>query len=341
MAKSEYDSYVDALLAAGADPCIADRNGKLPLDHAPQGSYRIKALHDAGGYREPVLEGKGQCMRDMLGAGEEKALALGRDERRRIQSCLKAQGHDPGPADGVFGPRTRAAIRGWQAAKGEDAPATGHLTRAHADTLLSACQVAGSGKQAGAPGAVCPGKESDEGDEGCWMELANQPGCWRWNPHPQPEETVTWSGGCTDGKASGKGEEVWRFRKDGEWKTSGGRGELRGGKTFVGHWIGRYTNGEVWEGPYRNDKRHGLWVRRGSGGRDWSCLNDGERVEGGSPCVAGVEARDLAMQASAGARGRRPRLAAVGSTGWSAGVHAGVGAGGGGGAIVDGRAQVP
>ena len=58
------------------------------------------------------------------------------------------------------------------------------------------------------------------------MELANQPGCWLWNPNPQPDETVTWSGGCTGGKRSGKGEEVWRFREDGEWKTSGGR---RGG----------------------------------------------------------------------------------------------------------------
>lgn len=264
VAKSEYDSYVDALLAAGADPCIADRNGKLPLDHAPQGSYRIKALHDAGGYREPVLEGEGQCMRDMLGAGEEKALALGRDERRRIQSCLKAQGHDSGPADGVFGPRTRAAIRGWQAAKGEDAPATGHLTRAHADTLLSAFQVAGSGKQAGAPGAVCPGKESDEGDEGCWREVDSRPGCWMWNPYPQYESTVTWSGGCVGGKASGKGKAVWRWRKDGdkEWKTTSFEAPYRDGKGQDGHWFITYSNGTTAKGPQVEGERHGRWTIR-------------------------------------------------------------------------------
>ena len=225
VAKSEYDSYVDALLAAGADPCLTDRNGKLPSDHATNEYTRI-ALINAGGFLVPDLEGgEEQCRRDMLaGAGEEKALALGRDERRRIQACLKAQGHDPGPADGVFGPRTRAAIRGWQAAKGEDAPATGHLTRAHADTLLSACQVAGSGKQAGAPGAVCPGKESDEeGDEGCWREVDSRPGCWMWNPEPQYETTVTWSGGCAGGKASGKGKAAWRWRKEG---TGSGRRSL-------------------------------------------------------------------------------------------------------------------
>ena len=294
VSKGKYDrDELDVLLAAGANPCIADRAGWLPWDHAlaVELHHTRKVLANAGGKPDPETR---ECPRDAEAAGAEQALGLGRAERRRVQVCLKAEGFDPGPADGVFGPRTRAAVRGWQAARDGSAPATGYLTRAHADAL-SGCEVASG------PEPACTGEESGEG-EGCWMELANQPGCWRWNPNPQFLKTVTWSGGCTDGKASGKGEEVWRFRKDGE--TSGGRGELRGGKTSVGHWIERLTNGEVWEGPYRNDKRHGLWVRRDSGGRDWSCWNDGERVEGGSPCVAGVEARDLAMQASAGAHVR-------------------------------------
>ena len=270
VAKSEHDSYVDALLAAGADPCKTDRNGKLPSDHATNEYTRI-ALINAGGFLVPDLEGgEEQCRRDMLaGAGEEKALALGRDERRRIQACLKAQGHDPGPADGMFGPRTRAAIRGWQAAKGEDAPATGRLTRAHADTLLSACQVAGSGKQAGAPGAVCPGKESDEeGDEGCWREVDSRPGCWIWNPVPQYETTVTWSGGCAGGKASGKGKAAWRWRKegDGEWKTTSLEGPYRDGKEQDGHWLLTYSNGDTARGPEVEGERHGRWTIRYSSG---------------------------------------------------------------------------
>ena len=293
VSKGEYDrDELEVLLAAGADPCIADRGGQLPWDHALKAELRHtgKVLADAGGKPDPET---GECARDAEAGGAEKALGLGRAERRRIQTCLKSEGFDPGPADGVFGPGTRAAIRGWQAARDGNAPATGYLTRAHADAL-SGCETASG------PGSACTGKERGEG-EGCWMELANQPGCWRWNPYPQPGETVTWSGGCTDGKASGKGEEVWRFRKDGEWKTSGGRGELRGGKTHVGHWIGRFSSGEVWEGPYVDGKRHGLWVRRGSDGRDWSCWSGGERAEGVSPCV---EAEELAMQASAGARVR-------------------------------------
>ena len=175
VAKSEYDipEILDALLEAGADPCLTDRNGKLPSDHATNEYTRI-VLINAGGFLVPDLEGgEEQCRRDMLaGAGEEKALALGRDERRRIQSCLKAQGHDPGPADGVFGSRTRAAVRGWQAAKGGGAPATGYLTRAHADTLLSACQVAEAAEPDAAASGAGAASVSSASASGTMVETA-------------------------------------------------------------------------------------------------------------------------------------------------------------------------
>ena len=46
----------------------------------------------------------------------EKALA--REDRITIQYALNALGFDAGPADGIFGPRTRAAILEWQSASG-------------------------------------------------------------------------------------------------------------------------------------------------------------------------------------------------------------------------------
>ena len=58
------------------------------------------------------------------------------EEWRRVQHGLKAEGFDPGPADGVFGPRTRGAIRGWQGERGEDA--TGYLSEAQVQALLEA-----------------------------------------------------------------------------------------------------------------------------------------------------------------------------------------------------------
>ena len=142
-------------------------------------------------------------------------------------------------------------------------------------------QAGGSGRReddeslADGPGPRCAGAPGPA----CWMETANQPGCHVWNPKPQADESVTWSGPCVAGKASGHGEVAWRWREDGRAKTSAGTGELRDGTTRYGHWVVRYDSGEVWEGSYVNDRYHGHWVRRGEDGAVWSCWRDGERVD--------------------------------------------------------------
>ena len=63
----------------------------------------------------------------------EAALGLDRAMRRRVQQGLGTAGFSPGPADGVFGSGTRAAIRRWQASRG--AAATGYLDAASAQAL--------------------------------------------------------------------------------------------------------------------------------------------------------------------------------------------------------------
>ena len=55
----------------------------------------------------------------------EAALSLDRPTRRLIQRGLSNEGFDAGAPDGLFGPRTRAAIRAWQAVR--DEPQTGYL----------------------------------------------------------------------------------------------------------------------------------------------------------------------------------------------------------------------
>ena len=55
--------------------------------------------------------------------------------------------------------------------------------------------------------------EASRGSDGdsCWMELSSHPGCYVWNPNPQPNETVTWTGQCAQGMAQGFGTTTWRY----------------------------------------------------------------------------------------------------------------------------------
>ena len=205
---------VDVLLAAGADPCIRNtRERYFPDQLARQlGAGEVeRALGLAGGFQL---------------ACEERELDP--DARKRVQACLQEQGFDPGAPDGVFGPRTRAAIQAWQEAQGgfgQDSP--GALSADSAARLLEACEEkpaeAGEPDQAAQDGASGPEPRcTGQPGPACWMETANQPGCHVWNPNPAADETVTWSGPCVDGKASGRGEVVWRFRENGtgkdEWR---------------------------------------------------------------------------------------------------------------------------
>ena len=63
----------------------------------------------------------------------EESLGLDRAARRQVQEGLEAAGFDPGGADGMFGPRTRAAIRSWQSSRGVQA--TGYLDGASVAAL--------------------------------------------------------------------------------------------------------------------------------------------------------------------------------------------------------------
>ena len=65
---------------------------------------------------------------------QEKPLNLTRADKKLVQGGLLAAGLDVGVADGLFGPRTEKAIRGYQKKKGW--PETGKLTREQAEALM-------------------------------------------------------------------------------------------------------------------------------------------------------------------------------------------------------------
>ena len=100
---------------------------------------------------------------------------------------------------------------------------------------------------------TCAGQPEDTA---CWMELANSPGCYVWNPYLQPDVTATWTGECAEGLAQGTGTLNWvSFRTP----MCAVPGTLLAGKPH-GQWVWLYPNGRVSEGSYVEGKRHGDWV---------------------------------------------------------------------------------
>jgi hypothetical protein len=82
-----------------------------------------------------------------------------------------------------------------------------------------------------------------------WITTSNKP-CKVWNPEPQADESVTWSGPCKDGFASGRGILKWteNGKPDVEFD-----GEYAEGKRN-GHGVLITPDGMRVEGDWRNDK---------------------------------------------------------------------------------------
>ena len=79
--------------------------------------------------RRVGVHGPGLGLRPVV----EEELGLNEAARRQIQQGLRSAGFDPGGADGLFGPRTRAAIRSWQSAHG--GRSTGYLNGLQVEAL--------------------------------------------------------------------------------------------------------------------------------------------------------------------------------------------------------------
>ena len=199
-------------------------------------------------------------------SGASRDESLTREQRIRVQRGLAALGFDAGPADGMFGPRTRSAIWEWQKAKGLEA--TGYLTQDEAEALAASAgedrgegtsQEASSGGRSdnqvlyfAAAGPKCQGMP--EGSE-CWREISNKPGCYVWDTLFWPSWDVEWSGGCSGDTAHGRGNLHWssaEYFSKGEWA-----GEIVHGK-MSGHWILRLADGSRFEGEFRDGKPNGF-----------------------------------------------------------------------------------
>ncbi|MBF0549990.1 MAG: hypothetical protein HQK60_05595 [Deltaproteobacteria bacterium] len=94
-----------------------------------------------------------------------------------------------------------------------------------------------------------------DNDSANWM-ADPETGCKLWVSNPAPTQSITWAGGCVDGKAEGQGVAI--YIRDGK-ETGRYQGECKGGKR---HGKGTYiwTNGNTYEGEYEDGKRHGPGV---------------------------------------------------------------------------------
>src|ERR1035441_6204885 len=90
---------------------------------------------------------------------------------------------------------------------------------------------------------------------GEWIAIQTK-GCKLWNEHPHWGETVTWSGVCVHGLATGSGTTQWFLDgKPGEKSIANYVDGKLNGKGVV-----TYTNGNHYEGDFVENKRTGKGV---------------------------------------------------------------------------------
>ncbi len=226
---------------------------------------------------------------------EPQDAPMSREQRIQVQQGLAVLGFDPGPADGLFGPKTRAAVWDWQNAKGLEA--TGFLTPEEAEALGAMGQAAGTYNEESDPEVAGPGEPASEesapepsgsrnrvlyfpqcggldelpSDEtGCWQAISNHQECDFFLPRWEFKERkaqFTWSGVCRHNAAHGSGTLRLDFEK-GDRTTDV---ESMSG-TFVegrrqSDWVLRVRNSNgtaegAGEGPYVDGAMHGRWVYR-------------------------------------------------------------------------------
>ena len=109
---------------------------------------------------------------------------------------------------------------------------------------------------------------------GTWIAAAKD-GCQVWDPNPQLDESVIWSGACANGHAEGPGTVQWIKGNaaietdEGEWRD--GRQAGKGVQTWpTGRYDGELANGEPngrgvltlqklrYEGEFRDGKPNGI-----------------------------------------------------------------------------------
>ena len=202
----------------------------------------------------------------------EASLGLERAERRQIQLGLASLGHDPGPADGLFGLGTRGAIGRWQSSRGSEV--SGHLDAEAAKLLLAA------GREVARKQAAEEAARKRAADEAARERAAMRPGKVFRDCPECPELVVVPAGSFTMGSPSSE---------EGRWDDEGPQHRVTIPEPFA---VGKYevTRGEFAQfvratghstGNSCRKYEHGKW--EGRSGRGWE--DPGFRQDGREPAV--------------------------------------------------------
>jgi MORN repeat len=144
-------------------------------------------------------------------------------------------------------------------------------------------------------------------ETGGWT-LDTAQGCKVWNPHPQPNETIRWSGACANGFAHGRGAAQWfrgnlPFESDeGEWREgrqTGFGSQVWPSGRYDGQIVDGMPNGSGtlifqgvrYEGEVRDGKPDGIGTLTNVAGQVrgfWKagCLQEKQKVAFGVPLSA-------------------------------------------------------
>jgi hypothetical protein len=115
-------------------------------------------------------------------------------------------------------------------------------------------------------------------ESGTWL-MDTETGCRMWDWHPDPSDTVTWTGACPAGLKEGRGVVQW-FEHSEHIDRFEGTYRL-GRRQGFGHYVWNQT--DWYEGNYEDDRPHGFGTAHIAGeifaGR-WTngCLKNGERL---------------------------------------------------------------
>ncbi len=127
----------EMLRAAAVEPAVGPDAAPADADDAATAAEarQLAALEQVALAQEP--ERQRQLRQALLlerwMSTRVEPVRLDRDDIRRGQQLLAERGFDPGPIDGIVGPRTRAAVAAFQDA--QSLPVTGELTRALLELL--------------------------------------------------------------------------------------------------------------------------------------------------------------------------------------------------------------